>query len=130
MFTLWSQIYGTPSNTICKGKKNKCKHTRLENINGSVFCTNCGLIDEYKPYDDTCKHTHLAEENDNTFCTNCGLFEKYESIDELCVDYNYHARIQKDKNKLNKHLKVKDLREAATKIGVKRVTIMSKRTTL
>ena len=109
------------------GKKFKCKHTHLENINESIFCTNCGLINEYKPYDDTCKHTHLAEENDNTFCTNCGLFEEYESIDELCVDYNYHARIQKDKNKLNEHSKVKDLREAATKIGVKRVTVMSKK---
>ena len=118
---------GPPPIPFVEKKRIKCEHTHLENINGSVFCTNCGLIDEYIPYDDMCKHSHLAEEDDNTFCTNCGLFEEYESIDELCVDYNYHVKIQKDKNNLNEHSKVKDQRKAATKIGVKRVTTMSKK---
>ena len=58
---------------------------------------------------------------------NCGLFEEYESIDGLCVDLNYYAEIQENKSNLNEHSKVKDLREAATKIGVKRVTVMSKK---
>ena len=71
-------------------------------------------------------NTHLAENNDNTFCTNCGLFEEYESIDGLCVDLNYYAEIQENKADLHEHSKVKDLREATTKIGVKRVTAMSK----
>ena len=112
---------------VGKFKDHKCKHTHLENQNGSVFCTNCGQIEGYKLYEDACKHTHLEEKNGNTFCTNCGLFEEYESIDELCIDHEYHARIQKDKINLNEHSKVKDLREAATKIGVKRVTVMSKK---
>ena len=118
---------GPPPIPFVKGEKTKCKHTRLENMYGTVFCTNCGLVDEYIPYDDTCKHPHLAEKNDNTFCTNCGLFEEYESINDLCVDLSYHARIQENKTNLNEHSKVKDLREAATKAGVKRVTVMSKK---
>ena len=116
---------GPPPIPLIKEEKIKCEHTHLENINGTVLCTNCGLVDKYIPYDDTCNHTHLGEKDNNTFCTNCGLFEKYESIDKLCVNYNYHARIQEDN--LNEHSKVKDLREAATKIGVKRVTTMSKK---
>ena len=118
---------GPPPIPFVEEEKTKCKHTRLENMCGTVFCTNCGLVDEYIPYDDTCKHPHLAEKVDNTFCTNCGLFEEYESIDELCVDLGYHARIQENKTNLNEHSKVKDLREAATKAGVKRVTVMSKK---
>ena len=127
MLTLWTQIYRTTPHTICRKKRFKCEHTHLENINEIIFCVNCGQIDEYKPYEDACNHIYLGEEDDNTFCTNCGLFEEYESIDELCVDYKYHARIQEDKNNLNEHSKVKNLREAATKIGVKRVTVMSKK---
>ena len=48
-------------------------------------------------------------------------------IDELCVNHSYYAEIQENKAKLNEHSKVKDLRKAATKIGVKRVTTMSKK---
>ena len=118
---------GPPPIPFVERKKNKCKHPRLENMCGTRFCTNCGLVDEYIPYDGTCKHPHLAEKNDNTFCTNCGLLEEYESIDDLCIDLSYHARIQENKAGLNEHSKVKDLREAATKIGVKRVTVMSKK---
>ena len=112
-----------------------CKHSDQRMIDNQLTCLRCGLKSTgpppipfvYKPYDDVCKHTHLEEKNGNTFCTNCGLFEEYESINELCTDHEYHARIQKDKNNLNEHSKVKDLREAATKIGVKRVTVMSKK---
>ena len=43
------------------------------------------------------------------------------------MDLSYHAEIQENKANLNEHSKVKDLREAATKIGVKRVTVMSKK---
>ena len=81
----------------------------------------------YNNYENTCKHTRLESYNGNVFCTNCGLFKEYELIDELCTDLEYHVRIQKDKNNLNEHSKVKDLREAATKIGVKRVTVMPKK---
>ena len=81
----------------------------------------------YKNYEDACKHTHLESYNGNVFCTNCGLFEEYELINKLCTDLEYHVRVQKNKNNLNEHSKVKDLREAATKIGVKRVTVMSKK---
>ena len=94
---------------------------------GTRFCTNCGLVDKYIPYDDTCKHPHLTEKGEKTFCTNCGLFEEYESINDLCVDHSYYAEIQENKTNLNEYSKVKDLREAATKIGVKRVTVMSKK---
>ena len=94
---------------------------------GTRFCTNCGVVDGYTPYDDTCKHSHLAEKDYNIFCTNCGLFEEYESIDGLYVDLNYYAEIQENKVNLHEHSKVKDLREAATNIGVKRVTAMSKK---
>ena len=70
MLTMWAQIYRPTPHTICrKEKKNKCKHSRLENKCGTRFCTNCGLVDGYIPYDDTCKHPHLAEKDDNTFCT-------------------------------------------------------------
>ena len=121
---------GPPLIPFVEKKRSKCEHTHLEENNGTVFCVNCGQIDGYKLYEDAYKHNHLGEENDNTICTNCGLFEKYESIDEPSVDHNYHARIQEDKNNLNEHSKVKTLREAATKIGVKRVIVMSKKTTL
>ena len=127
MLTVWTQIYRTSPHTIRKKKRSKCKHSHLEENNGTIFCVNCGLIDGYELYENACKHNHLGKENDNTICTNCGLFEEYESIDELCVDHDYHAIIQEDKNKLNEHSKVKDLKEAATKIGVKRVTTMSKK---
>ena len=94
----------------------------------SVAVLNCGLIEGYEYlYENVRKHNHLKKKDNGTICTNCGLFEKYESIDELCVDYNYHAKIQKHKNNLNEHSKIKDLRKAATKIGVKRVTTMSKK---
>ena len=91
------------------------------------FCTNCGLDSKYIPPNYTCKHPHLIEKDGEPFCTNCGLFKEYESIDGLCVDLSYHAEIQENKAILNEHSKVKDLREAATKIGVKRVTTMSKK---
>ena len=56
-------------------------------------------------------------------------------MNELCVDFEYHARIRKDKTEknyrvddnLNENSKVKELREAATKLGVKCVTMMSKK---
>ena len=56
-------------------------------------------------------------------------------MNELCTDFEYHARIREDKTEkgyrvndnLNEHSKVKKLREAATKLGVKRVTVMSKK---
>ena len=122
---------GPPPIPLAEEKKTKCEHTHLEENNGTIFCVNCGLIEGYELYKDASNHTHLGEEDNNTFCTNCGLFEEYESIDELCVEHNYHARIQKDKINHSKvhfeHSKVKDLREAATKTGVKRVTVMSKK---
>ena len=91
------------------------------------FCTNCGLDSKYIPPDDTCEHHHLIEKDGKQFCTNCGLFVEYELIDDLCIARSYYAEIQENKAKLNKHSKVKDLREAATKAGVKRVTAMSKK---
>ena len=91
------------------------------------FCTNCGLDGKYILPDDTCEHHHLIEKVGKPFCTNCGLFVEYELIDGLCVDLSYHAEIQENKTKLNEHSKVKDLREATTKIGVKSVTAMSKK---
>ena len=110
-------------------KKNTCEHPRLESIYGILFCTDCGLDHGITHYNDgdTCKHPHLIEKDGMTYCTNCGLFEEYESIKDLCIPRSYHAEIQENKVKLNQHSKVKDLREAATKIGVKRVTVMSKK---
>ena len=82
-----------------------------------------------------CKHTHLGNIDGNVFCEECGLFERYELMNELCIDFEYHARIREDKTEkgyhindnLNEHSKVKELREAATKLGVKCVTMMSKK---
>ena len=90
---------------------------------------------ESKNYKDLCKHTHLESQNGNVFCVECGLFERYELMNELCTDFEYHARIREDKtetgyrinNNLNEHSKVKELREAATKLGVKCVTMLSKK---
>ena len=111
-------------------KKSTCEHPRLESIYGILFCTDCGLDHEITHYDDdgdTCKHPHLIEKNEMPYCTNCGLFEEYESVKDLCIPRSLHAEIQENKIKLNEHSKVKDLRKAATKIGVKRVTVMSKK---
>ena len=110
-------------------KNNTCEHPRLESIYGTLFCTDCGLDHGLTHYDDedTCKHPHLIEKDGMSYCTNCGLFEEYESVKDLCIPRSYHAEIQENKVKLNEHSKVKNLREAATKIGVKRVTVMSKK---
>ena len=119
---------GPPPIPFVEEEKNKCKHPRLEHMYGMTkFCTNCGLDGKYIPPDDTCEHHHLIEKDGKPFCTNCGLFVEYELIDGLCVDLSYHAEIQENKAKLNEHSKVKDLREAATKVGVKSVTAMSKK---
>ena len=42
-----------------------CEHTRLENVYGTVFCTDCGLANGEIPYGDegTCKHPHLIEKD-------------------------------------------------------------------
>ena len=120
---------GPPPIPFVKKKgKNKCKHSRLEHMYETIrFCTNCGLDSKYIPPDDTCEHHHLIEKDGKQFCTNCGLFVEYELIDDLCIARSYYAEIQENKAKLNEHSKVKDLREAATKAGVKRVTAMSKK---
>ena len=118
---------GPPPKPFVKKFHDACKHTHLEEMGGSIFCTNCGAFEGYELCKDVCKHTHLDEKDGNVFCTDCGLFEEYELIDELCTDLEYHVKIQKDKNNLNEHSKVKELREAATKLGVKRVTVMSKK---
>ena len=107
-----------------------CEHVDQRMVDKQLVCLRCGLRFTEPPpipfVGAKCKHTNLENINGNVLCTNCGLFEKYESIDELCTDYEYHAKVQEDKNNLNEHSKVKDLREAATKIGIKRVTVMSK----
>ena len=119
---------GPPPIPFVRGERNKCEHPRLERVYGATrFCSNCGLDSKYIPPDDTCGHNHLIEKNGEPFCTNCGLFVGYESIDDLCIPLTYYAEIQENKAKLNEHSKVKDLREAATKAGVKRVTAMSKK---
>ena len=106
--------------------------------NQKFTCLRCGLRSTGPPptpfvkegktenYEEVCKHTHLDSQNGNVFCTECGLFERYEVMNELCIDFEYHARIRENSN-LNEHSKVKELREAATKLGVKRVTTLSKK---
>ena len=90
-------------------------------------------------YYEICKHTRLENMDGNVFCGECGLFERYELMNELCIDFEYHARIRENKtvntpinlpknnNNLNEYSKVKELREAAKKLGVKYVSIMSKK---
>ena len=89
-------------------------------------------------YYEVCKHTRLENMNGNVFCVECGLVDRYELVHELCIDYEYHAKIRESKtvndpvnpkkdNNLNEHTKVKELREAAKKLGVKCVSIMSKK---
>ena len=106
---------GPPPIPFIEKEKTKCEHSRLEKYNVTIFCVNCGQ-EKGQFYGTVYKRSH-PEEKDNALCTDCSLFEKYESTDELC----------EDENKLTEHSRFKDLREAATNIGVKHVTTMSKK---
>lgn len=112
-------------------KKNTCEHPRLENMYGTLFCTDCGLDHGETPYDNndkgTCGHPHLIEKDGMSYCTNCGLFEGYEFVNDLCIPRSHYAEIQKNKTNLNENSKVNDLREAAKANGAKCVTMMSKK---
>ena len=94
-------------------------------------------IGNYEYYE-VCKHARLENMNGNVFCVECGLVGRYELVHELCIDYEYHAKIREDKtvnvpvnlpkdNNLHEHSKVKELREAAKKLGVKYTSTMSKK---
>lgn len=89
-------------------------------------------------YYEVCKHTRLENMNGGVFCGECGLFERYELMNELCTDFEYHFAITHRKtintpvnppkdSSLNEHSKVKELREAAKKLGFKYTTTMSKK---
>ena len=100
---------------------------------GTLFCTDCGLVQGETPHDDdnidqsTCGHPHLIKKDGMSYCTNCGLFEGYEFVNNLCIPRSNYAGKQKNKTNLNENSKVNDLREAAKANGVKCVTMMSKK---
>ena len=131
-----------------------CKHSHKEKIDDRLTCLRCGLrlngpshpppLLKYSEYYKICKHLCFDDINGNIYCTDCGHIDRVELINEHYEDFDHYVEEpnhckdekvkpvnnipKKCKNKnLTKYSKVKELRKAATDLGIKCTTIMSKK---